>query len=266
MYPSAGPYRIVSREPGSRSSSSGTGTTRATGRRTRTGSCHGQHRPGAEPAAGARRSGRPRPGRRPRDGEQPLSNEFGVNKSRYFVNPLVGTQLHRAQHRLARRSGRSKARQARQLRGRPARDAAHARQVRWRTHRPDPRSALPGFGTRSLPAQGCGPARAKQLAGNRVAKCRLPAHHVSRCGRQAQIAQVQPRADGLQGQPEAAAVRRRHQHDGHEGQRHRRLLHRLDRGLLRSVRLHQRPPGRHATSRTTNNNNYSYWNNAEYNS
>ena len=156
--------------------------------------------------------------------------------------------LYRAQHRppdVLQLQGPP----GRQLRGRPAGAAAHARQVRRGSHRPDPAAPAPGLRPgKDLPAHGC-PAREGERALEPGWRRRLPAHDVGHVRRTRADREVQPRAGGLQGQPEAAAVRCGHQHDGHEGERDRRVLHRLDRRLLRSVRLHQRAPGRLATSR-----------------
>ena len=93
VYPSAGPYRIVSREPG----------------RSLVLERNRQYK-GNRPANPDRivvtvntdqeqsllqvrgRPGGLRPGRRSRaSANAPLADEFGVNKSRYFVNPLLGT-------------------------------------------------------------------------------------------------------------------------------------------------------------------------------
>ena len=62
----------------------------------------------------------------PATANEPLSKEFGINKGRYFVNPLVGTQLRRTEHGspgVQDVGGPAR----RELRDRPARHAAGAR-------------------------------------------------------------------------------------------------------------------------------------------
>ena len=91
-----------------------------------------------------------------------LSNEFGVNKGRYFVNPLVGTRY------VALNTARPAFRTSSCPRGanyavdRPAMLRV-ARQLRRQAHRPDPRPALPGFrDAKMYPIKGADPAKAKQ--------------------------------------------------------------------------------------------------------
>ena len=102
----------------------------------------------------------------PATANEPLSKEFGINKGRYFVNPLVGTQY------VALNTARPAFRTSAARRGanfaidRPAMLRVLGSFAGVRTDQ-ILAPALPGFRDAKLyPIKGADPARAKQVAGN----------------------------------------------------------------------------------------------------
>ena len=264
IYPSAGPYRLVSREPGRslvlERNTQYKGNRPANPDRIVVTVNTDQEQSLLQVKAGQADHDL---GGVPAVSNAALADEFGVNKSRYFVNPLTGTG-YIALNTASPTFQNVKARQA--ANNAVDRPALLRTRGKFGGKRTDQILApqLPGFKqAKSVPAQGRSAGEGEGALDSGWGG-QLPPHHDRRVGAVRADREVRSRAGRLQGQPEAAAVRRCHQHDGHEGDGDGRVRDRLDRGLLRSVRLHQRAPGRH-NIQDKNNNNYSYWNNPKYN-
>ena len=244
VYPSAGPYKIVSRESGRslvlERNTFYKGTRPANPDRIVITTNTDQNQSLLQVKAGQANHDL---GGVPAVQNGPLSEEFGVNKSRYFVNPLVGTGYLVMNNERPTFKNVAARKAVNWAIDRPALLRTRGKFGGQRTDQILP-PALPGFKNADLyPLKGCEPDEG-EVDLQRRRRHHPHAHDVGGCGQLRADRQVQPRAGGLQGHPEAAAVRRGHQDDGHAWQRHRHLHGRLDRGLLRSVRLHQRAPGR----------------------
>ena len=229
VYPSAGPYKIVSRDPGRslvlERNTFYKGTRPANADQHR---LHDEHGPEPEPSAGQVGRGQLRPRRRAGVQNGPLSDEFGVNKSRYFVNPLTGTG-YIAMNTATAPFNNLKARQAatgpstaRRCCARAASSEASAPTRSWRL---SSRASRTPTSTRSRARTRRRRSRSTAVAATSTCCTRPSAAAVElRPDRE-----VQPRAGGLQGHPEAAAVRCCNQVDGHQGHRPGHVRDRLDR-------------------------------------
>ena len=271
----AGPYYIMSRDDRPRSvvAERNNALQGQRARRTPTGSSITvQHRPGRRACCRSRRSqvdydlgGVPPTAR----SCTICSKQFGVNKGRYFVNPLTRSRVPRAEHdrptvqatcKLPRRPSttRSTARRCSRQRGgsaasdRPDPAAGHARlQAR--------RRPVPDQGPNVREGQG---ARRRQQVGNVV----FYAHH-DRTGLDASRRSSSSTCEqiGLNVEPKPFPSASRSTTAGHGASRFDAVLDRLDCRTTPIRTTSSTSCWTARTSRTTNNNNYAYFNNAAYN-
>lgn len=200
----------------------------------------------------------------PATANEPLSKEFGINKGRYFVNPLVGTQY------VALNTSRPAFRTAAARRGanyaidRPAMLRVLGSFAGVRTDQ-ILAPALPGFRDAKLyPIKGADPARAKQVAGNPSGEVSLLHTTSAAAVNQAQIFKFNLEQMGykvsLKPQPFAVAIKtmgtRGNDIDAYIGGW---IADYFDPYDFINVLLDG------GNIQDANNNNYSYWNNATYN-
>lgn len=200
----------------------------------------------------------------PATANEPLSKEFGINKGRYFVNPLVGTQY------MALNTARPAFRTAAARRGvnyaidRPALLRVLGSFAGVRTDQ-ILAPALPGFRDAKLyPIKGADPAKAKQIAGNPSGDVSLLHTTSAAAVNQGQIVKFNLEQMGykvtLKPQPFAVAIKTM----GTKGND-------VDAFIIGWIADYFDPfdfinvllDG--ANIQDANNNNYSYWNNATYN-
>lgn len=195
---------------------------------------------------------------------EPLSQEFGVNKGRYFVNPLVGTQY------VALNTARPAFSKANARRGvnyaidRPALLRVLGKFAGARTDQ-ILAPALPGFRDAKLyPIKGADPAKAKQVAGNPSGNVTLMHTTSAAAVNQGQIIKFNLEKMGytvtLKPTPFAVAIKTMGQR-GND----------IDAYIAGWIADYFDPfdfinvllDGNNIQE--SNNNNYSYWNNATYN-
>jgi ABC-type transport system substrate-binding protein len=200
----------------------------------------------------------------PATANEPLSKEFGINKGRYFVNPLVGTQY------IALNTARPAFKTASARRGvnyaidRPALLRVLGSFAGTRTDQ-ILAPALPGFRDAKLyPIKGADPAKAKQVAGNPSGEVSLLHTTSAAAVNQAQIAKYNLEQMGykvtLKPQPFAVAIKtmgtKGNDIDAYIGGW---IADYFDPYDFINVLLDG------GNIQDANNNNYSYWNNATYN-